>query len=261
LYSLYRWHDEPPFPKPEHRIPPEIRIKEELNFNNRKPSYTCIYLTDESNAVQEWREQVRERMTARISAFRLLPTGSSGFSSHSSSSIRPLSDQTHHNEHRVLLITELLCLILEFAGPESQVKALAVSLLWRSSALAVVGSQKNMYRFRSPSGHVPTIEYSQVIASHMRPPRPTCDEQEKFGRHMDIMMRQRRSLVIERIIYPLAQYTQLPELPPEMRDRLFLLGIAQTQFSGNALASKPIADHWLDLSQVEMNPCFGLLGI
>jgi hypothetical protein len=141
------------------------------------------------------------------------------------------------------------------------VKALAVSLLWRSSALTVIRSQNNMYRFRSSSGHAPTIAYSQVITSHMRPPRPTSDEQEKFGRHIDIMMRQHWSVPSERRTYPLARYTQLPEISPEMRDRLFFLGIVQDQFNGNALASKPIADHWLDLSQVETNPYFGLLGI
>jgi hypothetical protein len=138
----------------------------------------------EGNAVQEWRTRVQDQITERISAFDRLLTDSSRPSKPSS---LPSPNRILHTEHRLFRITELLGLILKSAGPEVQVQALAVSALWRSSAIDIIGSQKNTYGFRSLPGQ-DAIQYGQVISSHCDLPYPTSDQLEDFFAHIETLI-------------------------------------------------------------------------
>ena len=116
--------------------------------------------SEKQSAVELWRKHVSEQIDRRIAAYRIgeqIPT-------HVASGGR----SCRHSEHRVFHIPELLDLILQFAGPEAQMRVLLVSTAWRSSTISVVSHPKNREGFRSVPFCAP-VGYATRIGENCGP--------------------------------------------------------------------------------------------
>ena len=183
----------------------------------------------------------------------------------------PLIVTLEHRGHRVFRISELLGNILEVAGPESQVQALRVSFHWHSSALAIIRCQNNKGCFRASDACLP-VEYGQIIALNATPTRPSADELGRFGEKLLGLLQLRRraryplfplhelfrSTHDDTYIYFPARYSQIRDLPDDIAQCLNDLDFEQRHklHDGVTSVSRETDVHWLDLSQVTINPYF-----
>jgi hypothetical protein len=122
------------------------RICDRRDIVNSPPKIEPSYSVNERAAVMVWRAQAQFYIISHMASHPPLGTALSGRSRQPA--VRSLPQQSYP-EHRVFQVTELLDLILQYAGPEVQVQALSVCMRWRSSALAVIGSQLNVDSFRT----------------------------------------------------------------------------------------------------------------
>jgi hypothetical protein len=96
--------------------------------------------------------------------------------------------------------TELLDMILHYAGPKAQVQALYVSTAWRSSALFTIGSAINPFGFRSLDIHAP-VEYGQSLEQTSAAPQLSPGELDDSVSKFNILMLRRDSTRDRRYFY------------------------------------------------------------
>ena len=133
------------------------------------------YSPSERLAVEHWRRHVGRAVDARIALYR---TRKQDVTS-STNEQRPCQ----RTEHSMFQIPELLDILLDYAGPEAQIRAISISAAWRASAISTIGSLKNVESFRSQPGCAPT-QYGNIIDWESQTPlQPDSDEITQFGLH------------------------------------------------------------------------------
>jgi hypothetical protein len=159
-------------------------------------------------------------------------------------------------------IAELLDLVLRFAGPEAQVRALFVLTAWRSSALSVISSRTNVTAFRSASVCA-AIEYGQVVEDIANLwPRPTDDDIQDFSSYALRMIKRWEEKTTSKYFYFPARFTQLRGLPDTISYALqdFVTKQRNYDYHAHPLPGNQDTDrYWLDLTRFKINPYSELL--
>jgi hypothetical protein len=123
LLSIYQ-----PDLDPKTLDPQKLRLEQSVNrmrdFENEPTVASPSYSQIEQSAVDLWRRQVGEQVETRIATYRVCEPGPV----HIASEPQPRPSKSRRcPKHTVFHIAELLDLILQFAGPKAQVRALLVS--------------------------------------------------------------------------------------------------------------------------------------
>ncbi|KAI4660923.1 uncharacterized protein J4E79_005491 [Alternaria viburni] len=215
------------------------------------PRYSPI----EQLAVERWREQVSYRVKARIA---LCQTCKPDAIQKANNERPPKRKRT---EHDVFQIPELLDMILQFAGPEAQVRALLLSTAWRTSAISVLRSPTNVDAFRTLPVYA-LIDYGQIIDWESETPlRPSTDEVAQFCLHLARIRDKPCHPRAHRLLYFPAYFAQSPDLPDTVTHYLNGLDVAQRGEPHIDVQSvtRDANLYWLDLSQFRINPYFEML--
>jgi len=257
LYSLYEPHQDPA------GLPPSDVFMHNSEHSmsdlmNVRPKAEPPYSNAERSAVEDWRQQVEQQVTTRISSYRYKPSYHPSYHKNTLFYARPNDERPTYTEHRMLQISELRDLILQFAGPAAQIRALHVSRSWRSSVFAIISSGMPATTYRKPlSSRCNTVEHGQLIDENaMAPLQPSSEEMRDFEANFDrIHKRWCRARVGWSLYFP-AKCVQRRDLPSSLSDTLNNMDLGQRgdAFRMTYSVSRETDIYWLDLSQLEINP-------
>ena len=258
LFSIYQ-------PGNNTRQPGKYRVwNERLDIINEPTKASPAYSRSEKLVVEQWRKQVGHRVRARIALYQTRKPDAAPIThgqrpcQRLKASNRRLRERT---EHTLFRIPELLDIILRFAGPGAQIRALHTSTAWRISAKSVICSRTNVDAFHTLPLCAP-VEYGQIIDWESETPlRPSTDEVAQFGLHMTRIRDKPCDSRVRRFFYFPAYFAQSPDLPDALAQWLNELDVAQRvdAYSRVLSVSRDADLYWLDLSQFRTNPYFELL--
>ena len=253
LYSLYEPHQDPA------DLPPSDVFSHNAMHNirdlmNVRPKAEPPYSSAERSAVEDWRQRVEQQVTTRISSYRYKPS----YQKSTLSYARPSDERPTYTEHRMLQISELRDLILDFAGPAAQIRALHVSRSWRSSVFAIIssGMSANTYR-RLLSSRCSAVEHGQLIDENaLAPLQPSSEEMRDFEANFDSTYKRWCKARVGWSLYLPAKCAQRRDLPSSLAETLNHLDWSQRDdaFRTTYSVSRETDIYWLDLSQLEINP-------
>ncbi|KAI4710739.1 hypothetical protein J4E89_004329 [Alternaria sp. Ai002NY15] len=253
LYSLYKPHQDPT------NLP--LKTLEQDNFMNElrdnsnvrpkvEPSYSCI----ERSAVEAWRQQVEQQVKTRISGYRCTVANTQETPRCVKLGVRDYV----RTEHRMLQIPELLDVILQFAGPAAQIRALRVSKPWHRSAMAVISSCNTAVPFRASPLCMPAEHGKLVDEDAMAPLPPTSEEMKRFELDVERIYDSWGKSKDRRAYYFPAKCAQRRDLPSHLSKILNHVDTSQPSeafpWNHNVRISRETDIYWLDLSQFEVNP-------
>jgi hypothetical protein len=104
------------------------------------------------------------------------------------------------------------------------VVALDVSEKWRSSAVSVISSCKNLEGFRFARPTEP-IEYAQLIDVDISESQPGPEEMEQFRAQLHELFERRRRTMDQKHLYFPARYTHRSDLPDDIAHTLNTLDL------------------------------------
>ena len=251
LQSIYEPHQDP-----TNRSLSDIDVDNLQNdfrdICNELPKVEPPYSDTERPTVEAWRQQVERQVKTRISGYHYTVT-------YKQDTLRCLErggrDYTR-TEHRMFQIPELLDVVLQFAGPVAQIRALRVSKPWHRSAMAVISSCNTAVLFRASPLCMPVEHGILVKEDDMAPLQPSSEEMKRFESHVERTRKRWSKSKGSKALYFPAQWAQRRDLPSHLADTLNHKDWCQRgdDFPRTFRVSRDRDNYWLDISQLEINP-------
>ena len=211
--------------------------------------------------MEQWRLQVDERIERRIATYQTHIPSELPATKQSQSH---LSEPAPCSVHTALGVRELLDMILDFAGPEVQVRALWVSPYWRASAFDVIKSSTNRAASAFKTAGTP-VEYDDW-RSHPLPNVPnfcTIPEAQLASSMRGVMEHPywlhspRKYPHIQTLI---ARSRGLPDTESQLHPNLSPQNLPQGRLPNTAFRSHvEYSAACLDMSHLRINPYLDIL--
>ena len=253
LQSLYKQYHNPKRPVSEQIGSQNIMNDLRDNCNVRpkvEPPYSCT----ERSAVEAWRQQVERQVKTRISGYRCTAANTQETLRCVKLGVRDYV----RTEHRMFQIPELLDVILQFAGPAAQIRALRVSKPWHRSAMAVISSCNTAVPFRASPLCMPAEHGKLIDEDVMAPLQPSSEEMKSFELDVERINEIWGKSKGRKAYYFPAKCAQRRDLPSHLSEILNHVDTSQPSeafpWNHNVRISRETDIYWLDLSQFEVNP-------